>query len=108
MNSLISKDLLIQHNWIGQGSPKKYSFEKMRQIQSVLWCAMLRISSTYSIKDFEEDLKANLIKCVTQMKSQKKGNETEAIESSLSQLDEFEEISILSYLETNKEHKTNE
>lgn len=43
------------------------------------------------------------------MKSQKKGNETEAIESSLCQIDEIlNEVSIGSYLVANKEHKTNE
>lgn len=50
----------------------------MEQIQSVLWCAMAKVSSSYSIKEFEEDLKANLTKCVMQIKSEnRRKNEIE-------------------------------
>lgn len=40
----------------------------MKQVQSVLWCAMVKISSTYSVKEFEDDFKHNLAKCALRMK----------------------------------------
>lgn len=70
MNSLISKDVLIQYNWIGQGNSEKKSFEKLKHIQSIMWCAMIKISSSYSVKEFEADLKANLTKCAARMKNE--------------------------------------
>lgn len=40
----------------------------MKQVQSVLWCAMVKVSPLYSINEFEEDFKINLAKCALQMK----------------------------------------
>lgn len=80
MNSLISKELLFQFNWTGQGNPKKKSFEKMKQIQSILWCAMLKVSPTYSVKEFEADLKTNLTKCAAQIKDENGKNRERAQE----------------------------
>lgn len=82
MNSLISRELLIEYNWIGQGHSKKRSFGEMIHIQSVMWCAMIKIYPSYSLKEFESDLKANLTKCATRMKnenSKEKENEREEI-----------------------------
>lgn len=70
--SLISRDLLKQYSWTGRGdnSLKKRRFELMKHIQSVLWCAMVKISPSYSVKEFEDDFKTNLAKCASQTKAE--------------------------------------
>lgn len=66
--SLISKDLLASYTW-SHKFENRQCFEHLRMIQSVLWCAMLKISPTYSIQEFEIDFKSNLIKCAAQKKT---------------------------------------
>ena len=49
----------------------------MKQIQSVLCCAMLKISPSYSVEKFEEDLKVNLAKYAIQMKGENRKEDEE-------------------------------
>lgn len=66
--SLISKDLLAKYTW-SHRQENKHCFENMKMIQSVLWCAMVKVSPTYSVQEFENDFKNNLSKCAAQMKT---------------------------------------
>lgn len=64
-SSLISSDLLVQYTWSGRRSHNnKLCFESMKQVQGVLWCAMVKIAPEYSVQSFEEDMKAVLAKCL--------------------------------------------
>lgn len=54
----------MKYTWSGRSENKtKHCFEELTQIQSILWCAMLKVSPNYSIRDLQEDLKSNLSKC---------------------------------------------
>lgn len=51
-------------------------------IQSVLWCAMVKISPTYAAQEFENDFKINLCKCSAQMKIKSVEKKENSIERS--------------------------
>lgn len=79
-SSLISSDLLVQYTWTGRSNQtKKYSFEELKQVQGVLWCAMVKISPEYSVQTFFEDIKTILAKSL-RVKANNKENECENIE----------------------------
>lgn len=77
MHSLISKDLLVNYTWSGRSEDKssktKNSFAALIQIQSVIFSAIAKVVPTYSIKEFENDVKLNLMKCAS--KSKEKNNQ---------------------------------
>lgn len=49
----------------------------MKQVQSVLWCAMVKVSPLYSTNEFEEDFKNNMAKCALQAKEKSDGKSIE-------------------------------
>lgn len=65
--SLIEITLLSQNTWSGRSERgMKHCFKSLKQIQTVLFAAMLQIDKNYSIIQFESDMKANLTKCSNQ------------------------------------------
>lgn len=70
---MISKDLLGKYTWSGKSingtQENKHCFQSMNMIQSVLWCAMVKVNPTYSVQEFENDFKNNLSKCASQNKT---------------------------------------
>lgn len=65
-HSLISTKLMAQYTW---SSRSKYCFENLKQIQGVLWFAMIKVSPTYTVQQLEDDFECNLAKCASQNKS---------------------------------------
>lgn len=64
MNSLVDNKLLSQYTWSGRSEHgMKFGFKSLKQIQTVLFAAMVQIDKRYSIIQFENDMKANLTKC---------------------------------------------
>lgn len=86
--SLMSKELLVKYTWSGRSQTNsKYGFERMKQIQGVLWCAMVKVSPLYSTEEFEEDFKANLVKCTLLAKEK---NDITSIQGAVERKDESE------------------
>lgn len=69
-HSLISKELLDLYTWTGRSEKKnKHSFTNLVQIQNLLYCAMLKVDTTYTVISFENDFKTNLLKCAARSKT---------------------------------------
>lgn len=69
-HSLISKELLTHYTWSGRSEDKsKRPFVNLKYIQGVLWCAMVKVSPTYSVQQFEEDFRTILVKIASRSKA---------------------------------------
>lgn len=68
MTSLIHKELVANFTWTGKGDfGNKFCFNDLKQIQTVLFSAMIKIDSNYSLAQFKSDLQRNLAKCANEM-----------------------------------------
>lgn len=64
LTSIIANELLAQYTWSGKSETgNKMSFKDLSHIQIVLFNAMMKVDCNYTLSQFEDDIKINLVKC---------------------------------------------
>lgn len=69
LTSTISTELLAQYTWTGKSETgNRMRFKDLSHVQIVLFNAMIKVDCNYTLAQFEDDIKINLIKCSNMFK----------------------------------------
>lgn len=76
LTSIIANELLAQYTWTGKSETgNRFRFKDLSHIQIVLFNAMMKVDCNYTLAQFEDDIKINLVKCSNMCKYLKQNKE---------------------------------